>query len=132
MESANSRYRVPDGGRLQLLPCKFPDARCRLEGPTGTSQGVNAPASKSQSGASEKSRLARQPCKSRRAALTVLPSEHLAKSHEACYIGFAQYENKVVPSGLGAGFLKAQICSYRAYVVQRRPPPCRSLQSTAP
>src|SRR5438105_13457837 len=122
MESANSRYRVPDGGRLQLSPCKFPDAQCRLEGPTGTLQGVNAPASKSQSGASENFALAMQPCKSMRAVLTVLPSEHLATPHQACYIRFAQYENKLVPPALRAGFPKLQICSSGAYLIQRRPP----------
>src|SRR5213075_2948799 len=107
MESANSRYPVPDGGRLQLSPCKFPDARCRLEGPTATLQGVNAPASKSQSGASENFALAMQPCKSMRAALTVLPDEHLATPHQACYIRFAQYENKLFPSGPSGRISKA-------------------------
>src|SRR5216684_8165418 len=99
MESASSRYWVPDGGRLQLLSCKFPDAWCRLwkDRPARCRELMHLhqnpnPEHRKNSG------LAMQPCKSRRAALTIWPSEHLAKSWEACFVYLHTATTKIYTS----------------------------------
>jgi hypothetical protein len=39
-----------------------------------------------------------QRCDSERAAVTIWPFGHLAKPQDACYIGFARYEDKSISS----------------------------------